>query len=87
MTDVTEAPHRMMPNRRSPTSPAAWWKASAEGLSAASVAPPATTPSTARNSTARITPVTSNAVIELRLTCATCSGPRTPASTSRCAPA
>jgi magnesium and cobalt transporter len=49
----------MTPNTRLPTSPAAAWKAEAAGLAGSSLAPAATTPSTARNNSARIRPVTS----------------------------
>ena len=87
ITEVMLAAHRMMPKTRTPTSPRAAWKAEAGGLSTARVTPPATTPSTARNSSVRITPVTRMPVTEPRVMSRTCSGPVMPESTSRWAPA
>jgi hypothetical protein len=77
----------MIPNTRRPISPAAAWNALAAGLSAARVTPPATTPSTARKSSTRMTPVTRMPMIELREMPRTCSGPVRPESSRRCAPA
>ena len=87
ITDVIAAAHRITPNARNPNSPAAASNADAVGLAGSRLTPAATTPSTARNSSIRMAPVTSTPVTDAREICCTLETPRTPASTSRCAPA
>nr|WP_220138589.1 hypothetical protein [Nocardioides massiliensis] len=70
-----------------PTSPMAAPKALAAGLVSSMLAPPATTPRIARNSTTRITPVTRMPTTELRPISRALSTPVRPESSNRWAPA
>ncbi len=87
ITDVIDAAQRISPNTRKPSSPAAAENAEAAGFAGLSFTPVATTPSTARNNSTRIRPVTSTPITDAREISATFARPCTPASSNRCAPA
>src|SRR5690606_16693411 len=88
ITDVIAAAQSTTPKILKPMSPAAAWNASAAGLSVMSrIAPADTTPSTARNSSQRMTPVAITPSAEVREISRTLPGPEIPLASSLCAPA
>ena len=87
ITDVIDAAQRMTPKKTPPAVPRAVSKAEAVGLSFARATPPAVTPRIARNSSARMTPVTRMPYTEALVMRPTLAGPVMPVSSMRCAPA